>query len=356
MMDSLAVYIPAPDVDLSVLQEYEQRGLLKSQRCPWTDLTIWNYTPECQRSRQWDAVTLQCRGLVTDSSGTIRARPFSKFFNLGEHEAVTGQSIPDEPFEVYEKLDGSLIIAFMYDGDVQIASRGSFTSPQAERAADLIIHKYNHLNFSTRECITYCFEVLYPENRIVVDYGDREELVLLAMFDTATGNELPLEDVGTPQIRKVEHAGGFRDLPQNPNEEGYVLRFQSGLRVKVKNEEYIRLHRLLTSTSEKSIWEHVRDGRSLSEMLEHVPTEFSAWVEGVVHRLYIEFSGLMDAAEEAFALIDAPSRKEQAEQIQQHRRELWPLLFLLLDGKDPAPMAWKLVKPRNAEPRFRGEA
>jgi hypothetical protein len=31
--------------------------------------------------------------------------------------------------------------------------------------------------------LTFCFEIIYPENRIVLDYGNDEKLVLLGTFD-----------------------------------------------------------------------------------------------------------------------------------------------------------------------------
>jgi len=45
--------------------------------------------------------------------------------------------------------------------------------------------------------LTLCFEIILPEYRIVVDYGSREDLVLLAAFDTATGEEI---DLNRPDI------------------------------------------------------------------------------------------------------------------------------------------------------------
>ena len=34
---------------------------------------------------------------------------------------------------------------------------------------------------------TYLFEIIYPENRIVVDYGDYKGLVLIDVIDNETG-------------------------------------------------------------------------------------------------------------------------------------------------------------------------
>ncbi len=66
---------------LETLEKYYQNGLVSKQTHPRHDLIIWNYTPKVQYDRLWDDITLQCRGLVTNSKGVIVARPFKKFFN-----------------------------------------------------------------------------------------------------------------------------------------------------------------------------------------------------------------------------------------------------------------------------------
>jgi hypothetical protein len=39
------------------------------------------------------------------------------------------------------------------------------------------------------------FEIIYPENRIVLDYGERQDLVLLAGRNRFTGEYLPFGEV-----------------------------------------------------------------------------------------------------------------------------------------------------------------
>ena len=84
------------------LEKYYQDGLLSKQTHPIHDLTIWNYSPKVQYDKLWDDITIQCRGLVTNSNGDIIARPFKKFFN---YEEVSIHDTPDEEFEIFEKMD-----------------------------------------------------------------------------------------------------------------------------------------------------------------------------------------------------------------------------------------------------------
>jgi RNA ligase len=66
---------------LDILEKYYNLGLLYKQTHPTLDLTIWNYSPKVQYEGLWDDITMQCRGLVTNSNGDVIARPFKKFFN-----------------------------------------------------------------------------------------------------------------------------------------------------------------------------------------------------------------------------------------------------------------------------------
>ena len=86
------------------------------------DLLIWNYTPRVQFGKHWTEETLMARGLITDLEGNVVARPFKKFFNLGEHQG----DLPIEEFNVTEKLDGSLGIVYKRDGIPYLATRGRF--------------------------------------------------------------------------------------------------------------------------------------------------------------------------------------------------------------------------------------
>ena len=146
---------------VNILNKYYEDGLVTKQVHPTLPLTIWNYTDKVQFEGLWDETTLMTRGLVTDNDGNIVARPFKKFFNLDE-----GKYTPTEEFDVFEKMDGSLGILFNYDNQWVLATRGSFTSDQAIRGME-ILKKYKYERLIPG--YTYLFEIIYPENRIVVD-------------------------------------------------------------------------------------------------------------------------------------------------------------------------------------------
>lgn len=338
---------------ISTLEKYYQNGLLLKQTHPNLDLTIWNYSPRVQYERLWDDITIQCRGLVTNSQGKIIARPFKKFFNYEEHKP---EDIPNEEFVVYEKLDGSLGILFNYKDEWILATRGSFTSPQAIKGKEILDR---HDISAWRKDNTYLFEIIYPENRIVVDYGNEEKLVVIGGIHTETGEEIPdsslfwTQDSGFEVVTTYKTWGGGYNLLKeeiSKDKEGYVIRFKNGFRMKIKGEEYKRLHKILTNISNRDIWEYLKENKSFDEVLDKVPDEFYNWVRETARDLTIRFENIDNDYNDIFNSIFSltESKKDFAEKAKRYPHS--SILFAMYDGKPTHKIIWKLLYPNYSKP------
>jgi RNA ligase len=335
---------------LEKLNKYYEDGLLYKQVHPTLPLTIWNYSEKVQYENLWDEVTLMCRGLVTDDKGDIVATPFKKFFNIEE-----GKYTPTETFEVYEKMDGSLGIVFWYQGQWVVATRGSFTSDQAIKARELL-KKYN-TDIMFRH-MTFCFEIIYPENRIVLDYGGEEKLVLLGAFDN-WGKDYDMSDWDEWGFDVVKKYDGIKDYQQlkemvKNDQEGFVVKFSNGDRVKVKGVEYLRLHKIMTNVSTTGIWEYLKNGEDVMELLKDVPDEFYTKIKNYVKELrYFYFQISEDAGKKFDGKMygkyndkePITDRKEFAEWVSQQNKHLSGILFRMFDKKDYSEIIWNLIKP-----------
>lgn len=244
------------------------------------ELEMYSYSQECQFRGMWNEYTKMARGLILDPvSKKIVARPFKKFFNYGEHN----YNVPSEPFQVFEKVDGSLGIVFYHKG-WRVATKGSFASEQAIWAEKWLYNNVD-VNLLSKD-YTYLFEIVYPENKIVVKYP-YEGLVLLAVIETESGYEFPYDSVAS-MANKIEtkickHLAFEGKTPNDiwiyaktlpATEEGFVLRFVSGLRVKMKGDEYIRIHRIRSSFSPLSIWDAMRKNMDMDKIKKDMPEEF----------------------------------------------------------------------------------
>jgi len=347
--------------DIDILNDYIEKGLVVKNDHPTLPLSIYNYSRTTQYEGKWDNITKSCRGLILDREGNVVAKSFDKFFNLEEHNP---EEIPNEEFEVYEKLDGSLGILFWYQGKWILASKGSFISDQAIKGKNILNSKYNVEPIP--KGYTTLVEIIYPENRIVCSYGNDEVLVVLSMVSNASGKELDYdsllkinEETGLPVIKKYDGIQDYKTLKTliSKDREGYVVRFRNGFRIKIKGDEYVRLHRILTGFSNVDIWEYLKDKKDLSEFLDKVPDEFDVWVRNTVNELNSQFDGIEKEYQWIFKVTKRvegiEDRKIFAEYAIRYKHP--SILFSMLDNKNYDEIIWKLIRPQYSKPFWQKE-
>lgn len=336
-----------------LFNEMKEKGYIREQTSPFGDFFILNYTEKAQFERVWNEVTLNCRGLIIDDNNFVVARPFPKFFNLGEGEI---QFDMDAPVVVTDKMDGSLGILYPTgDDEWAVATRGSFASDQAIHATKVWKKRYEGIVYPPPG-VTLLFEIIYPENRIVIDYGPLDDIVLLGAVDNKFGFVMGPKEVG-PWIGWTGHMAqtfeyqtmqeAFEAKPRE-NAEGYVVRSGSKM-VKLKQSDYVELHKLISNLSEKSVWQGLRDGKTAQEICEALPDEFHGFVKETAEKLTGQVAELALAVTDAFiATIEktgvSPSRKDFAfaTTMSPYRK----YMFLMLDGKDVRDLFWDDIKPK----------
>lgn len=352
-------------------------GYVTRKQHPTLPLSILTYTSVCQYGHIWTPVTMQCRGLIAeDTTGRIVALPFPKIFVTGMHgNHDFAPALPaGESFEIFEKVDGSLIILYWYAGQWHAASKGSFISEQAQWA-QAWIDKRGADGLDPQ--VTYLAEAIYPGNRIVVDYRGRQDLVYLGGYLRDTGGELDFHDgaedwtrVGLGGVARywglgddiselendaIHNIGGLGVAVGGIEEEGHVIRFTSGQRAKIKLSAYLTLHKLYTGTNERTVWEALAAGQDLGSLFDRVPDEFRDWVEQIAEELRAQQDRLVDAAVEEYErIVDSlpPGFDRKPFAIAAQKAEHKSAMFLLLDGHSDAfgAWAWKQIKPRGDAP------
>jgi hypothetical protein len=337
-------------MNTTLLKEMISKNYVRVNKHPDHDLYIYNYTQNAQFERVWNEITLSCRGLILDANGNVVAKPFPKFFNLGE---IENQMLPNTTFEVFDKMDGSLGILYWINDAPFMASRGSFASDQSDKANEMLHGKYKDSWSLLDKTKTYLFEIIYPENRIVLNYGLAEELVLLAIIDTKSGEEFPMEDIGFPMVEKYD---GIKDIltlkeMEFENKEGFIIKYSNNFRVKIKFDEYLRLHRIITQVSNLNIWEYLKSNQSFEEILERVPDEFFDWVKQTKNDLENQYSEIENQCKKDYKVLE--SRKETALYFLTCKYS--GVLFEMLDNKDYSAIIWKMIRPKFKKPFNREE-
>ena len=327
------------------LDEEVEAGNVRRQQHPhFPELFIYNYTEQCAYNRHWTDVTRTTRGLIVNSdNGEVLARPFPKFFNWDEKEAP--RILDDQVMWHWDnKYDGSLgILYYEPTGRPAIATRGSFASEQAILATRLLHESGRAWQFAEYidSGYTPLFEICGPSNPIVLRY-EEDFLQPLGYMHIATGMFVP---PGGAESRTMRDLLG--DLSRS-DAEGWVVWLSSNSAVKIKQADYIALHRLVTGLSKKEVWRQLRAG-TYAGYVAQLPDEIQKEAEVWADELREEFSKVhVEATVQAYTLENAhlASRKEQAFWIRENVGVAERgLVFSLLDGKDITDSIWRMLEP-----------
>jgi len=216
----------------------------------------------------WIALTKQTRGIVLDSLDDWKVVnfPFTKFFNLHEKDAAT---INWQSATFQEKLDGSII--FLWWGDRldkwMISTSGTCNAFNAKttfgKSFGEIVEDVLKRDFSSPELFykllnkdwCYIFELESCYNQIIVDQTDNEgKLTLLGARSLETFQEIDLNSINFDFIKPIElvkrhnlnkyTVKAFVNSRSPKEAEGLVVCDKNFNRIKIKSDEYLRIHRI----------------------------------------------------------------------------------------------------------------
>ena len=211
-----------------------------------------------------DPLVCEARGIIIDIvHQDVLCRPFDKFFNVQEQYAA---DIDWNSARVLEKIDGSLIKLYWYNGEWVFATSSTCDAAEASvdgykdiTYRDVIARADNYGKIPFDELhkdTTYLFELVSPLTQVVIKY-DITTLYYLAARDNMTGEEVDdeLEGFKRPKsfpLRSVDeciHAAMKlnSDTEDNLKDEGFVVVDGEHRRIKIKSPAYIAMHRVATN-------------------------------------------------------------------------------------------------------------
>lgn len=356
-------------LDTDKLEDLILNKRINVQVHPDLPLRIYNYSNMAQFANEWSHEERVCRGLIVGPDDEIIARGPSKFFNYGQPGAP--EVAMDSDVAVYRKEDGSLGIGWHYEGHYGIATRGSFASEQAIHATALAQKFPEKLKADIDFCknffdATPIYEVVYSDNRIVLNYGDRDENIFLGKVSDETGIIIDRpnpEDDETGFFKGYMTFGEALALPIPDDEEGYVLDIidwseaEATGHLKLKGDRYKELHGAIFGLSERRIWEAMGEGRDMDMFVADLPDELQPWAQGVVDKLLEEQLELLLEVYAAYgwvslrfkALLSEVPRGDVAKVFVSDYPDIKGPLFSLLDGNEGAVLVWahKQIRPEH---------
>lgn len=153
---------------------------------------------------------------------------------------------------------------------------------------------------------TYLFEFISPDNQIVIPYP-HEQLILLSAYSDL-GRELEYDELNktaqaltvplVPQRFYQNLDSLLQETEQlDPSQEGFVVRWQNGVRLKFKGQEYRRIHQLLSGITPLGIWKIMKEGKDLATIRQSIPEEFWTDWDDIVISLNEQLEKLLKEVE-----------------------------------------------------------
>lgn len=225
----------------------------------YSDRYVINYGLIPNPDTKFHPIVKECRGLILSKNFDIMCRSFTRFFNLGEDDTVVYDF---NNWEWMDKLDGSLINLYwdFLNNQWTWATRGTaYAEGYANDNSTFMDLIFKSIPFefemdNLNKEYTYMLELTTPENRIVTKYN-KYSLTLLDCRHKLSGNYSPEELLQASQclripIVKRQTFSSVEELRSKIDrldkyDEGFVgINKKTGVRIKVKNPEYLILHRL----------------------------------------------------------------------------------------------------------------
>lgn len=277
-------------ITLKDIQENYNKGFITIRKHPFVELYILNYTPLASKMAIWNEVTLNSRGLIIDKKGKVVSYPFRKFFEL---EQLNKNLIPKtKPKKIYEKIDGALGIMYWFNDKPYISTRGSFISYQAVRATEVLYKKYSQHFSSLNRNFTYLFEIVIPENRIVLDYGSVEDLFLIGVINNNNQDEIDIGDINEnpfplPKYLSSKYSIKQLEKKMDAKTEGFVLVYKDNFRIKLKSQSYKDLFKFYSRDLKKYAIEKVFNNEIDLNFEKALNENDTLWLERLIYQTKI---------------------------------------------------------------------
>jgi RNA ligase len=298
----------------------------------------------------------ECRGITFDNTGRVLCRPFHKFFNVGEKEQTLPENIVWELItEVVPKIDGSLITPVIINDKVFWKSKKTFYSSVAllvqaawDRGEEWVRRHEKDIWDCWLTNETPIFELTSPDNKIVINYGEKNKLTLLCHRHNITGQywippEFKNKELSEEAMSKSFSYNNFIEkVKEMEGIEGFCLYSIKGDIFKIKTEWYSKRHRLLSNISYKQVFSMIAD-ESIDDMISELRLQNFEKPILIIERLINEFNDeyfkLSREVENFYnlSIIDIgeePSRRFFAQHIKSNYPSLTGFLFLMFDGRE----------------------
>ena len=246
------------------------------------ELAIFKYGSEADFSKP---LVREARGIIIDvDKAEVRCVAFDKFGNYQESYAA---DIDWRTAVVQDKIDGSIVKLWNYNGTWRWSTNGSINATDAS-ASDVMSYQdvinlaenvsripYEALNSNK----TYIFELISPITQVVIRYpatrlihiGTRSNKTMQESNDwigIAKPDTYPIKS-----LKECIEAAKKLNSNEQVTKEGFVVVDADWNRIKIKSPEYLALHHMVNNHnySKDRMVEMIRSGVDIEELISNLP-------------------------------------------------------------------------------------
>lgn len=295
-------------------------------------------------------IVKEARGLILeDKTWKVICYPFNKFFNFGEEYA---DNIDWESAVVETKEDGSLIKIYFYNDEWKIATNGTIDAEDAELQSgpyknfrqlfDAAAEKC-HFDFSKLNIyFTYCCEICSEFNIIICPQSEMR-LIHIGTRNNRTFQEVEI-DIGIPHPQRYALSSLEDCIAMAKTfdftKEGFVVKDKNYNRIKVKSEDYVKVHRMISNNkvSEEKILSLICSGEE-EEFLSYFPIYTTIFQDIKIKRDKLKYL-FYEIKKEVFSLKEKGMKRKDFAQLVKNN-DFSFLYFLMYDNSQLNFLDWE---------------
>ncbi|WP_180953810.1 RNA ligase [Bacillus sp. M6-12] len=322
------------------------------------ELIVFKYGKEVSFYDLWNEFYMETRGVIVDLRRMeLVASPYRKFFNFNEKpftsvERITQLLKEAKEIVIKNKEDGSMVSVTKYNGQIIVATPGSMESSQAQWAKAFLSKHYQAFLDDMPSHITFIFEAIYPENRIVIDYQGEEKMVLTNMRSTLNGMyfedtivqffglmyKIPTPEVENKALSELIEEAQNKELHPADKKEGWVFTVKTlkeELMFKLKCEDYCEIHKVIgVANSPKVVFEQIVQD-TFDDFIAKVPDVVKPLVYDIANVIWEYIQSLKKDVEHHLSLIpkEILFSKEEIENHMEFKQLVKEEIAPLIDDK-----------------------
>jgi hypothetical protein len=234
------------------LKEYVATSGLVNKKPAGDGIYVLKYKKKVFYDNLWNEYIAECRGSIVDEDFNLVSYPFTKIYNYGiEKEAPV---LPDgTEVLAYRKVNGFMVAATWYKGDVLVSTTGSTDSDYVRMAKEMMVKHMSWTDWQLAFCtadmagMTVMFECVHPDDPHIIP--EKPGMYVLGYRDNSWGSKVGHSPAVLNMISSVLNCykpedyrvtlGELKAMTKECRHEGFVFYTYDNVSAKIKSPYYL---------------------------------------------------------------------------------------------------------------------